>query len=193
MVGMNERFNPPGLALYGGLSDDQLGFSLKPPKWLRKASVAIRKNVTLKRTLEAGAVVGAAFFAPAAVGLLARGVVAGGKFLAPAATSLFRRLERGAAGGAPNVPVDTGVPGATAPTGVPIDQAPSGGAGVPYGGGAPTDGGGGGSMPGAGPVPSQMSEQTPVEASTSGSGMTGLIVAGVGLIALMSIMKKKRR
>ena len=44
-----------------------LGFSLKPPKKIRKAFTAVKKAVTLKRVLTAGAIVGGAIVAgPAA-------------------------------------------------------------------------------------------------------------------------------
>lgn len=78
-------------ANYSALSgyDDGLGFSLKPPKRLRRALHAIKRAVTLKHVLEAGAIAATAFIAaPAllAVGrvalpMLARGAVGGARFL----------------------------------------------------------------------------------------------------------------
>ena len=56
-----------------------LGFSLKPPKAVRKAFKAVKKAVTLKRVLTAGAIVAGAALIPGALPLLAKGAVGAGK------------------------------------------------------------------------------------------------------------------
>jgi len=80
--------------------DPRLGFSLKPPKWLRKAATKVKKQVTLKRALIAGAIVGAGFIPGVAPALLAtsKGLFTAGKV----GTSLAIKALRGrAASGAP--------------------------------------------------------------------------------------------
>jgi len=69
--------------------DDGLGFSLKPPKWLRK--------LTIKKAIVPLAVVGASLFIPGAAPLLAKGivgasklVVGGGRLLGKGVTGLVR-------------------------------------------------------------------------------------------------------
>lgn len=65
-----------------GVVPAELGFSLKPGRRLRKLASAVKRNVTLKRALIGGAIVGAAFIpgvAPAAMSVVrgAGGVVRG--------------------------------------------------------------------------------------------------------------------
>jgi hypothetical protein len=174
--------------------DDALGFSLKPPKFIRKAATAIKKNVTLKRALVGGAIVGAAFIpgvAPAALAI-AKGAGRGAARAARGIASLFK----------PKV-----APGSTPPTGpqeTPEDQkarqdaldaqARADAAAIiaaykaTQGGGAPPDNstpnysppaagpsaggssgggssGGGGSAPGPGPADAPLPDDTETDAS----------------------------
>lgn len=76
------------------LESPGLGFSLKPPKKLRKAFKAVKKAVTIKNVLKVGAVVGAAALIPGALPMLAKGAVGGAKLLARGA----RGVGRGAVG-----------------------------------------------------------------------------------------------
>lgn len=64
-----------------------LDFSLKPPKWARKAATAVKRAVTLKHVLEAGAIVGGAILLGPAIGVAAR---AAAPVLARGATALAR-------------------------------------------------------------------------------------------------------
>jgi hypothetical protein len=87
-----------------------LGFSLKPPKWLRKAAPTI---------LKVGAIAaGAAIAGPA--------VFAAGKFLVPRAINVARTLLRPARPGYESPPVPIAMPGTiNPPLPVPVPQAPT--------------------------------------------------------------------
>jgi uncharacterized membrane protein YgcG len=181
---------------------DTLGFSLKPPKFIRKASVAIRRGVTLKRVaIAAGAVIAAPFVLPAlAAGgsaLLAAGRVGGG-LLARGAVGLFKRnpsLPMDALRQAAQVPAgySTTAPDApplTMPTGLPMPIAASSGGGgspsapgdfSPYGGG-----GGGGDAGGGSPSAAQQltDESTPPATAGIGGGLLLPLAIGAGLLLL---------
>lgn len=58
---------------------DPLGFSLKPPKAIRKAATAIKKAVTIKNVAKVAAVVGAAALVPGLLPAVAKGALAVGK------------------------------------------------------------------------------------------------------------------
>jgi len=67
-----------GLTRYlAGDEDSGLGFSLKPSKRLRKIGRTIKRNVTLKRALIGGAIVGAAFIPGVGPAALAAAKAAG--------------------------------------------------------------------------------------------------------------------
>jgi hypothetical protein len=92
-----------GSAVLADYGNDGLGFSLKPPKAIRKAATAVKKAVTLKRVLTAGAIVGGAIVAgPAALaigkavgGAAIRGVGAAGRFVGHEAAGLFHVKPKG--------------------------------------------------------------------------------------------------
>lgn len=83
---------PPMMPL--ALEAPGLGFSLKPPKALRKAAKAVKRAVTIKNVLKAGAVVGAAALIPGALPAVAKGAIGAGKLIARGA----RGVGRGAVG-----------------------------------------------------------------------------------------------
>lgn len=58
---------------------DPLGFSLKPPKAIRKAATAIKKAVTIKNVAKVAAVVGTAALVPGLLPAVAKGALAVGK------------------------------------------------------------------------------------------------------------------
>jgi len=139
--------------------DDGLGFSLRPPSWARKAFRTVKRNITLKRALVAGAVVGAAFIpgvgpaalaaARAAGGFAARGIAAAGRGIFSAGGA----IERGVVGLFKRKPKYGPFP---QPSDQPSDQG-QGTPGTPSGGGAPSGGGGGGggAPSGGGTAPDQ--------------------------------------
>ncbi len=86
------RPNIPMMPL--ALESPGLGFSLKPPKAVRKALSKVKKAVTIKNVLKVGAVVGAAALIPGALPMVAKGAVGAGKLLARGA----RGVGRGAVG-----------------------------------------------------------------------------------------------
>jgi uncharacterized membrane protein YgcG len=179
-----------------------LGFSLKPPKWLRKASVAVRRNVTIKRVaIGAGAIIAAPFVLPAlAAGggaLLAAGRAVGVP-IARGAISLFKRNP--SPGVNPNIygPPDPGasLPPLTLPTGLPTPTG-SGGGGPstpgdfsPYGGGY----GGGGGPSGGGGAPSVADQVSDPGAAPAAAGMGGgaLLPLAIGVGVLMLMRKRGR-
>ncbi|HYM67750.1 MAG TPA: hypothetical protein VEW68_10695, partial [Patescibacteria group bacterium] len=117
-------------ALHTTTTLDGLGFSLKPPKWLKKAATAVKKAVTIKNVakvaaITAGAIIAAPVLLPAAaavahvaaggVGLLARGVGTGVGLLERGAVGVGKEIATGLVthkvlptGG--TAPVDVGVP-----------------------------------------------------------------------------------
>jgi hypothetical protein len=153
--------------LSGG--DDGLGFSLKPPKWVRKAATTIKKNVTLKRALIGGAIVGAAFIpgvGPAAlaaaravggaavrgISAVGRGIVGAGGAIEHGVVGLFKKKapKYGPFPDQPDQP-DQGTP--TTPSGNTPSTPSGGGGGTPSGGGGtygPSPDQGGGSSYGGG-------------------------------------------
>jgi hypothetical protein len=197
-------------------SDDGLGFSLRPPKFVRKAARAVKRNITLKRVLIGGAIVGAAFIpgvAPAAMSL-ARGA---GKYGVRAIKGTGRLVGKGARGIFGRKRKDVNKPGddptdtdsMDRPSGAPpgaADRSP-GPFGPPPGDyspaapGASSAGGGGG---GGGPVPSGAEPPDATEASatmTQPNGPGGFSAAslavpamiGLGAIALLSMNRHKAR
>ena len=82
---------PVSMARAGSLAGyDELGFSLKPPKAIRKVATAIKKATTIKNVLKVGAVVAGAALIPGALPLLAKGVVGGAKLAVGGAKLLGR-------------------------------------------------------------------------------------------------------
>lgn len=86
---------------------DGLGFSLKPPKAIRKAATAIKKAVTIKNVAKAAAVVGAAALVPGLLPAVAKGALAvgkaavgGGKLLGKGAVAAERAVVRNVTGAA---------------------------------------------------------------------------------------------
>lgn len=75
-----------------------LGFSLKPPKFIRKAARFVKKNVTLKRALIAGAVVAGAVVAGPALLAAGKAVAKGAGGLARGAGGLIRGGAKAAGG-----------------------------------------------------------------------------------------------
>jgi hypothetical protein len=87
---------------------DAMEFSLRPPKWLKKAAKGVGKTV-LKVAKVAVPLAAAAIFAPAAVGLAVRGgigVVKGAKILGKVGGAVFRKTS----GVGAKPPVVTSVP-----------------------------------------------------------------------------------
>jgi hypothetical protein len=188
-----------------------LGFSLKPPKFIRKLTI---KKV-LKPLAITAAVVGAAFIPGAlplvgkAVGLLAKGAIGAGKFavtkLAKPVSSGFMSMFKKKAAPAAETPTGPTVPAPdtsnapqeprdTTPSGTPEPSAP-----VPYS--PPTyapdagysSGGGGGGYSSAAPVAAEAAQEAPVAA---GMNASSLIPIGVGLVALVAVsgaLKRHRR
>lgn len=115
----------------GGVGMDGLGFSLKPPKFVRKAFTAVKKQITLKRALEAGAIVGGAMVLGPAALAVAKGagglIRAGAVKLVSAGRGLEQEIARDARaaaagrqtppivpmppGYAPNAPDNAMIPG----------------------------------------------------------------------------------
>jgi hypothetical protein len=189
-----------------------LGFSLKPPKFIRKLTI---KKV-LKPLAIAAAVVGTAFIPGAlplvgkAVGLLAKGAIGAGRF---AVTKLAKPIGGGfmsvfkknpaapaaetPAGPTPPAPDTSNAPQEprnTTPSGTPEPSAP-----VPYS--PPTyapdagdsSGGGGGGYSSAAPVAAEAPQEAPAAA---GMNASSLIPIGVGLVALVAVsgaLKRRRR
>jgi hypothetical protein len=190
-----------------------LGFSLKPPKFIRKAASAIKRNVTLKRALVAGAVVGAAFIpgvAPAALAIAkgaVRAVVGAGKGLVNAvgaaersAVNLFKPKPCAEnvigydANGYAIFDGSCGNQSSPAPTGQ-----PSGGGGGSTGDGTPPapgatgypSGGGGGGSP-AGGDGSDTGASAPAAAGLGGPGIVPIAI-GLGLLAMAMNQPRARR
>ncbi len=111
-IGMSPVAPIAPAALAGYYDDpDGLGFSLKPPKWARKAVSNVAKTVvkaaqdvkkvtTLKNVLKVGAVVGAVLAAPVVLPALASGAGAIGGALVHGATGAAGLLARGVTSGA---------------------------------------------------------------------------------------------
>jgi len=206
-----------------------LGFSLKPPKFVRKAAKsvghavgvaarAVKKNVTLKRALIAGAIVGTAFIpgvGPAAMAaargaakygakafhnILGRPAVA----IAHGVEGLFKR-KPGETPGTPPIAEPSGTYGPPAPT---ADQGGGGGGGGTYGpspdqggepsgGGGSYGGGGGGGYspapePDAGAEPAPMPEATAAtddEAATAPPATAGALPILLGLGTIALLAK----
>lgn len=105
-----QAYTMPGRATRGGVSrrtmlapDAQLadlGFSLKPPKFVRKAATAVKRAVTIKNVLKAGAVVGAVLAAPVVLPALASGAAAAGGAIVHGVASGAGLLARGVGAGA---------------------------------------------------------------------------------------------
>lgn len=203
-----------------GLSD--LAFSLKPPKFIRKAASAIKKNVTLKRVLiGAAAVVAAPFVLPvvaSGAGLLARGVVSGAGLLARGAVGLVRGgtalgkdgLPLRSAGSASSLltslvnrklasqdSAGAGPSSPTVPETAPATTAPTAPtAGTTDNSGAMPGGGySGGGGGGAAPMPSTPgTDMTTPEAAGPGPGSMVLpLVIGGGLLLALAAHSKPRR
>lgn len=193
---------------------DGLGFSLKPPKFVRKAAKAIKKNVTLKRALIAGAVVGAAFIpgvAPAAARLLTAGgkvVTGAGRLVGRGVKSagggvigLFKRRPGTAGGSTPGINPSGGFPGEYGPapdTGAPAQYVPpptnagtyaeAPAAPVIY----PPSGGGGMAPMSPADVTAEVPEaQAPSQAGFPPLAMVALL--GVAIAASASGPKRRRR
>lgn len=175
---------------------DTLGFSLKPPKWLRKASVQVRRNVTLKRAaIVAGAVIAAPFVLPAlAAGggaLLAAGK-AGGGFLAREAGRLFHRgtprpSDGPYPGPLPPYPSDTPYPGPLPP--YPSSGSPPLTLPPDAGGGGGSYGGGGGGAPAS--AAGDLTDETKKPATAGVGG--GLLPLALGAGALLLLSRKRGR
>lgn len=102
-----QAYTMPGRATRGGVSRGtmlapgaQLGFSLRPPKKVRKAFTAVKKAVTIKNVLKAGAVVGAVLAAPVVLPALASGAAAAGGAIVHGVASGAGLLARGVGAGA---------------------------------------------------------------------------------------------
>lgn len=196
----------PTLAAAPGLSD--LAFSLKPPKFIRKAATAVKKAVTLKNVLKVGAVVGAAALIPGALPLLAKGAVGAGKLAIGAGKLAVRGAKGLAKGGASylvprpkvgknNMPVfDAGqavvdaVTNATAsaetPAAPPVPMSTST---DPFAYGGTAGGGGGSSLPS---TPATASDPAS-EASTAGPGPGSLLIPlAIGTVALLAMSRRSR-
>lgn len=216
------RMNLEGFTRTLAGCDDALGFSLKPPKFIRKAATAIKKNVTLKRALVGGAIIGAAFIpgvAPAAMAV-ARGAGSGAARAGRGLLSLFRgkpkpfgpqetpedqqaRRDAQAAQAAEDAKriadAYRAAQGAGQP---PPDSAPTYGPSPsgPSAGGT-SNSGGGGSAPGPAPADAPLPDDTEVDASmVKPNGPEGFSAAsamplllGIGAILLLNRPRGKRR
>jgi hypothetical protein len=84
---------------------DALGFSLKPPKFIRKAASAVKKAVTIKNVAKVAAIAGAVALAPVA----GPAILAAGKFVVGKAGALLAPLiHRNAPATATAPPIDFG-------------------------------------------------------------------------------------
>lgn len=189
--------------------DDGLGFSLKPPKSVRKAFTAVKKAVTLKNVLKVGAIVGAAALIPGALPLIAKGALGAGKLVLGSGKLAAKGVGSVAKFGLRNVfkagrvlQGPGGTPPITAPSPAEVlqeiaqPQLPSPAAPlepaaptvVPgYGGG----GGGGGYAVGQ----DDLTATTETEAAPSQAGIGGGAVAAlaVGALLLLSANRRQRR
>ena len=64
-----------------GYYGDGLGFSLKPPKWIRKAASAVKSAITIKNVAKVAAVAVGVALIPGALPLLAKGAVGASKLV----------------------------------------------------------------------------------------------------------------
>jgi len=187
--------------------DDGLGFSLKPPKAIRKAAKAIKKAVTLKNVLKVGAIVGAAALIPGALPLIAKGalgagklVLGSGKLAAKGVTSAARFGLRNVvkAGRVLNPPAGTPPIAAPSPAEVlqeiaqPQLPAPA----APLEPAAPTvvpgyGGGGGGYATGQDDLTA--TTETDGEAAPKQAGVGGGAVAAIAIGALLLMASNRRR
>ena len=188
--------------------DDGLGFSLKPPKFIRKAATAIKKNVTLKRALVGGAIVGAALV-PGLLPAAAKFAVGAAKAVQKGVSKVGGMLSR------PAAPVGT-TPPIVDPNPAPVLYGPpapatDGGATAPMLGPTPTPSPapGGGYAPGpdaiaaaqqAAGIPASVSSPVPPSPGdpyeSPGAPSNAGLVAGalaLGLIAMASGSRKKGR
>jgi hypothetical protein len=183
---------------------DGLGFSLKPPKSVRKAFRAVKRVVTLRNVAKVAAVGAAVFAAPVVLPALVHAAGAGGALLArglrSGASLLARELHRPSASGpgrdpgigpdeAPSAP--TPAPG---PAPAPTQPAPAGGGGGSYGGGDV-------SMPSAQSADMTQPTMAPASADStapetagagSGANLLPLIIGGVAVLALASRARPRR-
>jgi hypothetical protein len=136
---------------------DGLGFSLKPPKRLRKAFKSVGRFVKKHETalLVGAGVLTAGLLAPAAALAVGRGALAAGRFVGREAMKLIPRGSSGGTGGTIPDPSDTGTPAPPAPPAAPsmpdltLPAQTGGGSSAAYpqdygagaGGGAPSQGG----------------------------------------------------
>lgn len=183
---------------------DGLGFSLKPPKAIRKIATAIKKKVTLKNVLKVGAIVGATALIPGALPLLARGAIGGAKLARGVVRygmknvkSAGNILRGGSPGSPPIVSPQASVPFPDLPT---PDMGPGPSATVSpppsapdYGSGVPASSGGGGGGPSA-----AAGDESPIQADAPaaagiGGGTLPLLLLGAGAVYLASRRKRVRR
>jgi hypothetical protein len=185
-----------------------LGFSLKPPKWVRKLTI---KKV-IKPLAITAAIVGAAFIPGAlplvgkAAGMIAKGAVGAGRFalrsgrqIGGGFTSIFKKPAA-----APQTTIPTAPESYQPPPPEPRPTGPSGTLGpseqVPYSPPtyAPSEaayGGGGGGAPQTGDSPAGAPPESNAPAA-AGTGASSLVPIGVGLLALVAVsaaLKRRRR
>jgi len=181
-----------------------LGFSLKPPKWVRKLTI---KKV-IKPVLIGAAVVGAAMIPGAlplvgkAAGLLAKGVVGAGRFVARSGAkvasgfkSSFFPQRRTTVPTATPQPEPAPQPRPTGPSGTlgPSEQVPYSPPTYAPAESAATYGGGGAPMTADSPAGSPPESPAPAPAGMSTSS---LVPIGLGLVALVAVsgaLKGRRR
>jgi hypothetical protein len=186
---------------------NNLGFSLKPPKWLRKA----QPGKILKKYALPIAAIGAAFLIPGAAPLLAKGAVGAGKFLGRGAIGAGRVFGKGGASlfkfgkkllspdqliGPPAPPgtPDFGSqppPAATAPGFSPVPSIPTGPEVQSEAATMQTGGGGGGGMSPTAPFMDEAAPET-AGAGVPKPGMSPLLIIG-GLLLVGSMFKKSSR
>lgn len=201
-----------------GEYEDGLGFSLKPPKFVRRAATAVKRAVTIKNVAKAAAVGAAIFAAPvllpalahgavAAGGALARGAAAGAKFIRGSAAGLRHRSPKN---GEKNGPASTGAtwsdppesqgPGAMPGSGARTANISPGnteaaGADGGSGGGYGYSGGGGDiAMPSAQAAPTSTEAAAPdIAGMTPGSSLPMIGLAALGAMLLLKGSGPKRR
>jgi hypothetical protein len=196
--GTHPALRPLGTSHYTIGDCEELGFSLKPPKAVRRAAKSVGRFVKKHETalLIGAGVLTAGLLAPAAAVAVGQGALTAGKFLASGTGKLVSRfIPHGKAQGTPGTfPDDMPAPGTTPQPPI-VQQAPplpdltmpASPGEVASSGGSSYGGGGGGAPVDPGDSPgrgeSEAADQTEAPAAKPGLNPM-LIVAGVALLGL---------
>jgi hypothetical protein len=190
--GLHPALRPLGTTHYTVGDCDQLGFSLKPPKFVRKAAKKVGKFVAKHKTafLVGAGVLTAGLLAPGAALAVGKGALTAGKFAGRGAKGLFGKLiPHGKAKPPPDFgPPDAGYPDAGVPPQPQIPSAPrlpdltmpASPGEVASSGGSSYGGGGGGAPVDSGDVPGagegEAADQT--QAPTAKPAINPMVILG---------------